>query len=234
MSLLLVATRALGQIRKLGPKLPQLIIAALLVGLNWGCYIWGVTHGHVVETALGYFINPLVSVLLGVVVLGEKLRRAQWIALGLVGIAVTVLTLDYGRPPWISLVLAITFAFYGLVKKRAGAPAMVGLWVETLILGGPSLAYLLWLEGQGTAVFAHAGMMKSGIFMLSGIVTTVPLLCFAAAANRVPLSTLGVIQYISPTIQFVFGIFVFHEPMPASRWAGFALVWVAIILFATK
>lgn len=207
-------------------------VAALLVGANWGAYIWGVNHRHVVETSLGYFVNPLVTVLLGVVVLREKLRRAQAFALALGACAVMGLAIDYGRPPWLSLFLAVTFAGYGLVKKRAAVPALASLTVETAWLALPAAAYAGSLQAGGTAAFAHVSRAHDALFVLSGAITCVPLLCFGAAANRVPLSTLGMLQYLSPTLQLACGVLVLHEPMPPARLAGFLLVWVGLVVLA--
>jgi len=216
--------RALGR-RRLG----LISLASLLIGGNWFTYIWAVNHAHVVETALGYFINPLVTVLLGVLLLGERLRPAQWIALGLSAVAVAVLAFDYGRPPWIALMLAFSFALYGFVKKKAGVGAVQSVAIETGVLVIPALAYLVFLHG-GT--FVSEGPTHTALLMSSGLVTTVPLLCFAAAANRVPLSILGILQYLAPTLQFACGVVILHEPMAPSRWLGFALVWVGLTLFA--
>ena len=207
-------------------------MASGFIATNWGLYIWAVNNGHVVETALGYFINPLVSVLLGVVVLRERMRRAQWIALGLVSVAVVILAVDYGGLPWIAIVLPVSFGLYGLHKKRAGVGAVESLAFETALLAGPAIGYLAWLEVHGAGVFGHPPWTKSFLFIAAGPATAIPLLCFGAAANRVPLSTLGLLQYISPTLQFLCGVYVFHEAMPPSRWLGFALVWVALLVFS--
>jgi chloramphenicol-sensitive protein RarD len=206
-----------------------LAIAAALIAVNWWTYIYGVNTGRVVETSLGYFINPLVSILLGVIVLGERLRPAQWGAVGIGSVAVIVLTVDYGRLPWIALVLAGTFAVYALLKKKAAAPPLEGMAVESGVSAPFALAYLAWLGGTGQAHYASAG--HTALLVASGVATAVPLLLFASAANRVPLSTLGVLQYIAPTLQFLIGIVVLHEAMPAARWIGFALVWAALVVF---
>lgn len=205
-------------------------MAALLVGANWGLYIWGVKSGRVVETALGYFINPLFTVMLGVVALRERMRRAQWIAVGVAAVAVAVLTLDYGRLPWLALVLASTFAVYGFLKKQAGVEAVLGLGIETAILVVPAILYLVLLEASGRGAFGHS-WPASVLLASSGIVTAVPLLLFAGAANRIPLSILGTLQYVSPTLQFLCGVLVFREAMPPSRWLGFVLVWLALAIF---
>lgn len=213
-------------------KLAWLTLAAVLVSFNWVLYIWAVNAGHVVETSLGYFINPLMSVLLGVLVLGEKLRRLQWWAMGLATVAVLVLSVDYGRPPWIALGLAPSFALYGLVKKRAGVGAVESLSFETAVLFLPAFAYLGWLELNGEGGFGHVDALKNGLLVGAGVATALPLVCFGAAANRVPLSTVGVLQYIAPSIQFLCGVLVFHEAMSPGRWLGFGIIWAALVVFA--
>ncbi|QBR92480.1 EamA family transporter RarD [Nocardioides euryhalodurans] len=208
-----------------------LLGAAVVITLNWGGYIWGVTNGRVVETSLGYFINPLVTVLMGVVILGERLRRPQWAAVGLATVAVVVLTVDYGRPPWVALLLAFSFATYGLAKKQAGVDAVESLAVESLYIGPFAAAYIGWLAWQGTAEFGSHGAGHAWLFTTTGIVTIIPLLCFGAAAIRVSMVTIGLLQYIAPILQFALGVLWFHEDMPASRWVGFVLVWIALTVF---
>lgn len=208
-----------------------LMAAAVFVGANWGIYIWGVTNGHVLETALGYFINPLVTVMAGVVLLGEKLARAKWVAIGIATIAVGILTVDYGRLPWIAMLLAFSFAAYGFLKKKAGVGAVEAFAIETATLVLPAVAYLVFRESAGVATFGHVIWWKSALLALSGAITAVPLLLFAGAANRIPLSTLGIVQYVSPTLQFACGVLVFREAMPPSRWVGFGLVWTALAIF---
>jgi chloramphenicol-sensitive protein RarD len=213
-------------------RLTILAVASTVIAVNWGVYIWAVNAGHVVEAALGYFINPLVTVLLGVVVLGERLRVTQWVAVAVAALAVLVLTVNYGRPPWIALTLALSFATYGLMKNRVRMPAIESLSVETGLLVAPALAVLLVMQARGTLVFGHVAGHVSVLLALAGVVTAVPLLLFAAAASRVPLTTLGLLQYITPVIQFMLGVWVFHEAMPASRWAGFSLVWAALVILS--
>jgi chloramphenicol-sensitive protein RarD len=208
-----------------------LTAASALITVNWGTYIWGVNHDHVVETSLGYFINPLVSVLLGVLVLGERLRRAQWVALGIATVAVLGLTVEYGRPPWIALILAFSFGSYGLVKKKANAGAVESLVVETTVAAPVALAYIVFLMATGASTFGHHGAWHVVLMVGTAVITVVPLLCFGGAATRIPLSTLGLMQYLTPTVQFVLGLVVFGEPMPAMRWAGFGLIWLALALF---
>jgi chloramphenicol-sensitive protein RarD len=228
---LVVAHRVgLRWLRALGARRWRLaILASGLIACNWILYIWAVNSAHVVESALGYFINPLVTVLLGVVVLKETLRRAQWIAIGLSALAVAVLALDYGRVPWVALALALSFALYGFVKKRAGLGALESLAIETGVLVPFALLFLVHLGGGS---FTTMGPTHAVLLASTGIFTTLPLLAFSAAANRIPLSILGVLQYISPTLQFLCGVVVQHEPMAASRWFGFALVWVGLLFFA--
>lgn len=208
-----------------------LAVAALVVTANWGTFIWAVNHGHVVETALGYFINPLVTVLVGVIVLGERLNRAQWSALAVAGVAVVVLTVDYGRPPWVAFALAFSFATYALCKKQANAGAVESLAVETATVAPLALGYLTVLEVTGAATFGHAGWLNASLLAGTGVVTAIPLLLFGAAATRIPLTAIGILQYIGPTLQFLLGVLVFREPMPLERLVGFAIVWAALVIF---
>jgi chloramphenicol-sensitive protein RarD len=211
-------------------NLVMLALAAAVVSVNWGLYIWGVNHGHVVETALGYYINPILSILLGVVLLGERLARLQWVAVGLAVAAVIVLTIDYGHPPWISLTLAISFATYGYLKKKVNGGAVETLTIESAFLTPLALAYLIYLQTAGRLTFGHLGLTHSLLLAASGLVTVIPLLFFAAASTRVPLSTLGLIQYLAPTAQFLLGVWYFHEVMSPARWIGFGFVWAALML----
>lgn len=207
-------------------------VAAALVGINWCTYIYGVNSDRVVETSLGYFINPLVTVLLGVVVLRERLRPAQWGAVGVGAAAVAVLTGDYGQPPWIALTLAVSFGLYGLTKKSLGLPALPGLFVESSVLALPAMAYLGWLVSRDASTFGNVSAAQTALLVLSGVVTAVPLLMFASAANRVPLTALGLLQYTAPILQLGCGVLIFHEPMPPARLTGFALVWLALAVFS--
>jgi chloramphenicol-sensitive protein RarD len=206
--------------------------AALVIAINWFVYIWAVNAGFVVQTALGYFINPLVSVVLGVVVLRERLRRLQWLAVGMAATGVLYLTIYYRTPPWIALALACSFGTYGLLKKVAPLDALQGLAVETSVLALPALAYLVLENRGGRGAFGHAGAVLTLLMMGAGPVTTIPLLLFAAAAKRIPLSVNGMVQYINPTIQFLLGVFLYKEPFTRSQFAGFACVWAALVLFA--
>ncbi|WP_067170794.1 EamA family transporter RarD [Microtetraspora niveoalba] len=208
-----------------------LTLAALVISTNWGMYIYAVNTGHVVESALGYFINPLVSVLFGVLVFRERLRPWQWAAVGLGAVAVLVLAFDYGRLPWIALVLAASFGTYGLVKKAAQVGAAESLTIETLVLLVPALGYLVFLQANGTGTFVDHGAGHIALLVGAGLITAVPLLFFSAAAIRVPLTVVGLLQYIAPVLQFLCGILVAHETMPGSRWIGFAIVWLALSVF---
>ncbi len=208
-----------------------LLIAALVISLNWGTYIYGVNSGRVVETSLGYFINPLVTVLMGVLILGERLRRLQWVALGVGTAAVAVLTWDYGRPPYVALVLAFSFGTYGLAKKTAGAGAVESLAFETAVLVPLAGGYLIWLTAIGDSHFTTDGVGHALMLTTAGIVTAIPLICFGAAATRVSMTSLGLLQYLAPVLQFALGLLVFDEEMPVGRWIGFGLVWVALSLF---
>lgn len=212
-------------------KLGLLTLAAVIVTVNWGVYIYAVNTDHVVESSLGYFINPLISVLFGVVLLKERLRWLQWVAVGFGTLAVLVLTIDYGRPPWIAMVLAVSFGVYGLVKKQANVGAAESLTVETLVLLAPALAYILFLGQSGQSTFGSEGLGHALLMVGAGVITAVPLLCFTAAAIRVPLSTLGLLQYIAPVLQFLCGVLIAKETMPASRWIGFSIVWLALVIF---
>ena len=237
MVVILVGWRRVPQLRALlrdRRRLLMVCAAAVVITVNWGGYIWGVNNGRVVETSLGYFINPLVTVLMGVVVLGERLRRLQWVAMGIALVAVIVLAVDYGRPPWIALLLAFSFGTYGLLKKQAGVGAVESITVETVVLTPAALAYVLWLVATGQSDFGSHGIAHAALFTTTGLVTAVPLMLFGAAAIRVSMVSLGLLQYLAPTIQFALGILVFHEAMPASRWIGFGLVWLALVIFTVE
>lgn len=228
---LLLQSRSLRTLPRRGRPLRLLVAAAVLIAINWGVYIWGVNNHHVVETSLGYFVNPLVSVALGVAALGEQLRRTQWAAVGLAAVGVLVLTVDSGRVPWIALVLASSFGTYGLVKKVVGVPAVEGLVVETAVLTPVALGYVIVGGAVGATTFTTHGGGHALLLMSAGIMTAVPLLAFAGAAARVPLSRLGLMQYVTPTMQFLIGVLIRHEPLPPGRLVGFVLVWVALAVF---
>lgn len=210
--------------------LPRLLAAGGLVALNWLVYIWAVNHDHVLEAALGYYVNPLITVALGIVVLGEHLRRLQLVALLFGVAAVGVLTAAYGRLPWIALVLACSFAGYGFLKKAVSAPATTALAVETGGLLPFALVAMVVIEVNGDAAFGHTSMKENLLLVSLGVVTAVPLLLFGTAASRIPLSLLGLLQYLTPTLQLLCGVLVLGEPLPPERLAGFVLVWVALIL----
>ncbi|MGW0546995.1 EamA family transporter RarD [Streptomyces altiplanensis] len=220
----------IGELVRRPRKLGLIAVAATVITVNWGLYIWAVNSGQVVEASLGYFINPLVTIAMGVLLLKERLRPVQWTAVGVGFAAVLVLAVGYGRPPWISLVLAFSFATYGLVKKKVNLGGVESLAAETAVQFLPALGYLLWIGSHGDATFGAEGLGHAGLLAATGIVTAVPLVCFGAAAIRVPLSTLGLLQYLAPVFQFGLGVVYFHEAMPPERWAGFSLVWAALAL----
>ena len=228
----LAFTAGFGWVRGLGRRRALLLaLAAVLVSANWGTFIYAVNSGHVVETSLGYFINPLVTVALAVLVLHERLRRAQIVAVAIAAVAVGVLAVDYGRLPWIALTLAFSFGLYGLVKKRVGVDGTRSLTVETAFIFLPAVGYLLWLGGDGSGTFTSEGAGHIALLAGAGITTAVPLMLFGAAAIRVPLATVGLLQYIAPVMQFAIGVLIYDEDMPVSRLAGFVLVWVALAIF---
>ena len=227
----LAVTAGFAWVRRLSARVAALLtVAAILVSVNWAVYIYGVNSEHVVETSLGYFINPLVTVVLAMVFLHERLRRRQGLALALAVVGVLVLTLDYGRVPWIALTLAVTFGSYGLVKNRAGIDGPQSLAVETAVVVLPASAYLLWLGGTGDGTFTTEGPGHAALLIGAGVVTALPLMLFGAAAVRIRLSTLGLLQYMTPTIQFLIGVLFYGEPMPLSQLVGFALVWIALLI----
>jgi chloramphenicol-sensitive protein RarD len=211
-----------------------LTVAAFVVSVNWATYIWGVNNGRVVETSLGYFINPLVTVLMGVFILRERLRPLQWVAMGVAAGAVVVLTLDYGRLPYVALVLAFSFGSYGLCKKTANVGASESLAFETAVIAPFAAAYVLWLGLTGGSSFGSHGTGHALLFVTTGVVTAVPLICFGGAATRVSMVTLGLLQYLAPVLQFALGVLYFHEDMPPGRWVGFVLVWIALALFTVE
>jgi chloramphenicol-sensitive protein RarD len=232
--LLLTVRRHWSQVRALvsdGRRLLVLTGAAVLIAVNWLVFVYGVNSGQVVETSLGYFINPLVSVLLGVVVFSERLRVLQWVAVGIAAVAVAVLTVDYGRPPWIALALAASFGLYGVMKKLVRVEAAPGLFVETALVAVPAAVVLAVLHSGGHGTFGNAGVGNALLLASCGIATAIPLLLFAAAARRIPLSTIGLLQYLTPLMQLAIGVFVYDEPMPPARLAGFVIVWVALAVF---
>jgi chloramphenicol-sensitive protein RarD len=210
----------------------RLAISATLITINWTVYVWAVTNGHVVECSLGYFINPLVNVLLGVALLSERLTRTQWTAVALAASSVVYLTIVAGSPPWIALILAFTFGTYGLIRKVVNVESLSGLAVETLMLLPFAVAYLLWCESAGTGALGHAGPVTDALLIGSGPLTAIALFLFAYGARQIAYSTIGVLQYISPTLQFVCGVLAFHEPFERTRVVGFALIWAALVVCA--
>mgnify|MGYP001157795025 FL=1 len=229
---LLAVRRRWSWIRELtGRQVLLLAIAAIVVSVNWGVYIYAVNSGHIVEASLGYFINPLVNVLFGIVIFGERLRPWQWAAVGLGTLAVSILTFDYGRPPWIALELAFSFGIYGVVKKKAQVDSAESLAVETLVMLLPAVVYLGTLHASGEGTFGRHGLGHALLVAGSGVVTAAPLLFFTIAALSIPLSLIGLLQYIAPILQFLCGVLIAHETMPPSRWTGFCIVWLALAVF---
>ncbi|OKH64511.1 protein rarD [Mycobacterium sp. SWH-M5] len=227
--LVIALARRLGDLRRLSRRTwLQLAAASALISVNWGTYIFAVTTGHVVDAALGYFINPLVSVALGVIVFRERINRWQAISLALAVIAVGILTVEVGEPPYIAVVLAVSFGVYGLVKKVVQADPRVSVAVETLLALPVAGGYLVVLEMLGRGHFIAESPWHPVLMVLSGVVTAVPLLLFAAAAQRLPMVTLGLLFYLNPALQMLWGVFIGHEPMPVGRWVGFALIWTAL------
>lgn len=216
----------------------MLALSGVLIGFNWGLYIWAVNAGHVVECSLGYFMNPLVNVLFGVLFLRERLRRVQWFSVVLATIGVLWLTLHYGHPPWIAICLALSFALYGLIRKLAAVESLPGLGVESVYLFLPALALLLWGEAHASGGFFTAvdaggwGISLDAMLIVGGALTALPLIGFAYAVRRVPLSVVGLMQYIAPTMQLLIGIFVFHEAFDSDRAIGFFFIWIALAIFA--
>ena len=208
-----------------------LFLSSILISINWIIYIYAANTGHVIEASLGYFINPLVVIATGVIVLKEKMRPLQWLAVGIATIGVAVLTIDYGRLPWIALGLALSWGSYGLVKKQLGLGALEGLSIETLLSSGFYLGYLIWLGNRGEGQFSHS-LTLTFLLIGGGAVTAIPLLLFNGSTNRLPLTLVGLLQYITPTIQFCIGVWYYHEDMPAARWAGFLIIWVALMSLA--
>ena len=234
--LVIVLTKQWDEFRKtLNLKVLRIYtIAAILIGINWLVYVWAVNANFIVETSLGYFINPLLSVLMGVIFLKERLRLAQWIPVVLAAIGVTYLTFIYGRLPYIALTLAFSFGLYGLVKKLSPLGSLYGLTIETAILFVPALIYLIAMEANSTAAFLHTGISSDLLMIGAGVVTTIPLLMFASAAKSIPLWVVGLLQYIAPTIQFLLGVFLYKEPFSQHQLIGFGIVWAALIFFVVE
>jgi chloramphenicol-sensitive protein RarD len=236
--LVIVWLFALGELQDLRKPLTnpailgRLTASALLITVNWLAYVWGVGHGHVIEASLGYFINPLANVLLGVVVLRERLNIAQWTAVGIAAAAVLYIAVATGATPWISLTLAASFSTYGLLRKVVHVEALQGLAVETLVLMPVALGYLVWCEVNGTGAFGHSSVLINALLVDCGPITAVPLFLFAFGARLIPYSTLGLLLYIAPSLQLLCGIFLYHEPFAGARANGFILIWLALLIYA--
>ena len=218
------------QLRKLKILL-GLAATSALISINWIVYIWATNNGHVVEASLGYYINPLVIIAFGVLLLKEKMRPGQWVAVGIATTGVAVLTIDYGRLPWIALTLALSWGSYGVIKKVLGLGALEGLTIETMLSFFPYVAFLLFLQGNGTGQFGHH-LGLSLLLLSAGAITAIPLLLFNGSTTRLPYTVIGLLQYITPTIQFSIGVWVRHEAMPTARWVGFLFIWCALIALA--
>jgi len=215
------------------PKtMAALLLSTILVSINWITYIWAVNHGHVVEAALGYYINPLIIIAFGVILLREKMRPLQWVAVAIAAVGVLVLTIDYGRLPWVAISLALSWGSYGLVKKKLNLGALEGLAIETLISFIPYVGYLIYLGSQGSGQFGHKPLLTI-LLISAGAVTAIPLLLFNGSTTRLPYSTIGLLQYITPTIQFSLGVWLRHEDMPTARWIGFIVIWFALVALGT-
>ena len=214
------------------PKIAaKLFLTSLLISINWLVYIWATNNGHVVEASLGYYINPLIIIGFGVILLKEKMRPLQWAAVTIASIGVLVLTIDYGRLPWIALTLAVSWGSYGLIKKQLGLGALEGLAIETFISAFFYLGYLIYIGNQGTGQFGHHWGLTL-LLMSAGAVTAIPLLLFNGSATRLPFTTIGLLQYITPTLQFSVGVWIRHEDMPNARWVGFLIIWVSLTTLA--
>ncbi|HUL18253.1 MAG TPA: EamA family transporter RarD [Steroidobacteraceae bacterium] len=224
--------RGLAAIFTQPPLLARLLLSALLISTNWLVYVWGVDHGHIVEGSLGYYINPLINVVLGIFVLRERLNPVQWTAVALAALAVAYLTYEAGRPPWIALTLAFSFSLYGLVRKVISVEALPGLATETVLLLPAAAAYLLWCAASGSGAFAHAGASTTALLLGLGPVTAVPLFLFAYAARRLRYSTVGILQYIGPSLQLGIGVLIYHEAFDGARAVGFVLIWLALAIYA--
>ena len=210
----------------------KLFAATALISINWIVYIWATNNGHVVEASLGYYINPIIIIAIGVLLLKEKMRKLQWVSVSIAAFGVLVLTIDYGRLPWIALALALSWGTYGFIKKQLGLGALEGLGIETAISAPFYLAYLAWIGSQGDGHFTY----QPGLTLLligSGVVTAIPLLLFNGAGNRLPYTIIGLLQFITPTLQFSIGVWVRHEEMSQARWAGFLIIWTALVVLAT-
>ena len=237
-ALILLISRRRWKWLKLIRSKPRILITyfvtASMLAVNWFVYIWSVNHNYIVETSLGYFINPLIYVLLGFIILKERPRLWQWVAIGIATIGVLYLTLSYGTFPWIALTLACTFGLYGLLRKTSSLNALEGLSLETALLFLPALFFLLYLEGSSSGSFGHVEISTLVLLILTGVVTGVPLLLFAAAARRIPLTSIGILQYIAPTFQFLLGVFIYKEVLDKTRLLGFIIIWIALVIYTVE
>jgi len=209
----------------------KLFATSFLISINWLVYIWATNNGHVVEASLGYYINPVIIIAMGVILLQEKMRKMQWISIAIASTGVLILTIDYGRLPWIAIALALSWGSYGFIKKTLGLGALEGLAIETMISSVPYLGYLIYLGSQGKGQFGHS-LSITTLMISAGAVTAIPLLLFNGATTRLPFTIIGLLQYITPTLQFGLGVWVLHEDMPAARWAGFIIIWIALVVLA--
>jgi chloramphenicol-sensitive protein RarD len=210
----------------------KLFSTSILISINWLVYIWATNNGHVVEASLGYYINPVIIIAMGVIFLQEKMRKLQWISIAIASTGVLILTIDYGRLPWIAIALALSWGSYGFIKKTLGLGALEGLAIETMISSIPYLGYLIFLGANGKGQFGH-GILITILIISAGAVTAIPLLLFNGATTRLPFTIIGLLQYITPTLQFALGVWVLHENMPIARWAGFVIIWIALVVLAT-
>ncbi len=237
LALALGVTRRWRAFRVAAPRPRVLLVysvAAVLISINWLTYLFAVNSGFVVEASLGYFINPLISVLLGVVVLRERLRPLQWVPIGLAAVGVIYVSLAYRSIPWYAVMLALSFGLYGLVKKTAPLGSLYGMTLETALMFLPALAFLLYADASHQGAFLHTNLTTTVLLVGGGLVTTVPLLLFGSAVQRIPLALVGVLQYINPTLQFLLGTLVYHEPFSISQFIGFSIVWIALILYGVE
>ena len=209
----------------------RLVGSAFFIAVNWVGFAWAVNNGHVLEVSLAYFIGPLLNVLLGIFVLNERLNRAQWLAVAFAAAGVAFLTFVAGRTPWIALMVGSSFAFYGLIRKTVSIDALPGLAIEAILLTPFAAAYLVWCQLQGTGSFGHSGALVDGLLLAGGVITSVPLVLFAFGARQVPYSTIGVLQFIAPSLQLVCGLLVFGESLEAARAPGFVLIWVGLLVY---
>lgn len=232
MVIVLLLIRGWGELRRAGLReWGRLALAGLLVSANWGIYVVAVNSGHVADAALGYFINPLLSIALGMLFLGERLRRWQIVSVAIAAVGVIWLTFLTGQPPILALGLALTFGFYGLIKKRVTVSAAASLTAETVVMSPIAIIYLVWLASRGESTFTSEGPTHTALLLVAGVVTAAPLFFFGAGAKKIPLATVGMLQYITPTMQMLWALFVTHEYLSASRWIGYIIIWIAVAVY---